>query len=207
LRIKRACTAICMAALLLLASCRQPPDQDHETAEPSGDLQKTNVIAPYQFTDSEEELLRLVCMDDIIQLFNFSVDDDIGSVTFWCEEYEKGQFIYTHLERTAEIDGGGKIAITIDDKELNMAVAHGTSYRGSGITYTASDNYSSQSQYSRQTEIEPDAEIALFVYAHAGDDQNEALQLPGFYMEVPDRLGDFDRVYLFKCRFREESID
>ena len=195
--------SFCVVMLFFLPAC-QNPDIKEEYSDTSDVMHKSNYIVPYQVTDAEEELLRLVCSGDSINMYDFTVNDDVNSVTVWCEEYENGQLAYTHLEQESEISGRGRIAIRIDNTELHIAVA-GDSNRGSTVAYTTNYNiYCKPSNSLRhQTEIKPDDEIALLVYAiiDVEDDKNEYLQIPSFYIENPDRLSDFDRVYMFKCKF------
>lgn len=197
---------LCFVVLFFLSAC-QNPGIKKEPLDTSDVMHKSNYIVPYQVTDTEEELLRLVCSGDSINIYNFAVNNDINSVTVWCEEYENGQLAYTHLEQTSEISGRGRIAIRIDNTELHIAVA-GDSNRSSTVAYTTNYNIYCKPSNSlrRQTEIKPDDEIALSVYAiiAAEDDKNEYLQIPNFYIENPDRLSDFDRVYIFKCKFSED---
>lgn len=196
--------------VFFLSAC-QNPDIRNEQPDTSEVLHESNYVIPYQLTHAEEELLRLVCRGDRINIFNFSVSDDIKSVSFWCEEYENGQPTYTHLQTKSEVSGEGRISINIDNKELHMAVkSESDSGRGSGAPYTPSGNSTRHIKYLRQqTEIKPDSEIALLVYAiqRTDNDENEALQMPGFYIKNSDRLSDFDKVYLFKCKFSEEVVD
>ena len=198
-----------MAAALMLCGCSNV-SSTVETPD-AGDMSGM-YIEQAQLNEDEENIIRLLGMEDSGLICDFAADEDIKSVHITIYKYNENEKDWEEYTRDSRLfsDAEGRIALTYDDMENGVKTSfQSESDKGSTEFYPdTSEKYDTgciKVKLSTRVDMQYNEEIPVAIQVYTGDEGPSSVGLESFF--EPGTLEGCEGAYVVTLEFSDMKLD